>query len=112
MSVASTLCAGKSRQTQRKPAKPVHGVARLTLSINGTSYNVFPLWRDGINATRLFRLRKVGTPTRYVVAETPDGAVCDCPDYTFHRDGIDPDGCKHIKALTVTGLIGRKDGAK
>jgi hypothetical protein len=66
-----------------------------------------PQWCDGIHATRLFRLHKTGTSTRYVVAETPDGPVCDCPDFTYHRDGVDADGCKHIKALVAVGLIQR-----
>jgi hypothetical protein len=95
---------------RRKPARPAHGVARLVLHINGTAYSLHPLWCDGVEATRLYRLRKCGTPTRYVVAETPDGPVCDCPDYTFHREGIDPDGCKHIKAMVATGLITARKG--
>jgi hypothetical protein len=66
-----------------------------------------------VHASRLFRLHKGDTPARYVVAETPDGAVCDCPDFTFHREGIDPDGCKHIKAMVAVGLIaGRKGVAR
>ncbi len=32
--------------------------------------------------------------------------MCDCPDYIFRRDGLDPSGCKHIKALVGSGLIG------
>ena len=92
---------------QRKPARPPHGVARLTLHINSTAYSVRPLWCDGIHATRLFRLHKAGTPTRYVIALTPDGPVCDCPDYTFNRDGIDPEGCKHIKAMLAVGLLSK-----
>jgi hypothetical protein len=90
---------------RRKAAPPPHGVTRLTLSINGTDYTVRPLWCDGVHASRLFRLRKVGTPKRYCVAQTPDGAVCDCPDWVFNRDGIDPDGCKHIKAMVAVGLL-------
>src|SRR5262245_27976531 len=81
---------------RRQPARPSHGVARLMLHINSTAYSVRPLWCDGIHATRLFRLHKPGTATRYVVASTTDGPDCDCPDFTFHRDGIDPEGCKHI----------------
>jgi hypothetical protein len=107
----STVSAHARAVQRRKPVRPAHGVARLTLHINSTPYTVRPLWCDGEAASRLFRLRKCGTPTRYCVAETPDGAVCDCPDYTFHREGIDPEGCKHIKAMQATGLIaGRKGG--
>jgi hypothetical protein len=98
---------------RRRPVRPAHGVARLTLHINSVAYAVRPLWCDGVHASRLFRLRKAGTPARYVVAETPDGPVCDCPDFTFHHEGIDPDGCKHIKAMVAVGLIaGRKEVAR
>ncbi len=104
--MSSLVCThGARKSAHRKPVQPAHGVARLTLHINSTPYGITPQWCDGIHATRLFRLRKVGTPIRYVVAETPDGYVCDCPDFTFHRDGIDPDGCKHIKAMIAVGML-------
>jgi hypothetical protein len=102
-----TTAIATRRPMNRKPAKPAHGIARLTLTINGTVYSLHPLWCDGVHATRLFRLHKSGTATRYVVAQAPDGLVCDCPDFTFHRDGIDPDGCKHIKAMVAVGLLSK-----
>jgi hypothetical protein len=107
MATVSDPARGEKR---RKPVRPAHGVARLTLTINGVAYSLHPLWCDGVEATRLYRLRKAGTPARYVVAETPDGPVCDCPDYTFHREGIDPAGCKHIKAMVAVGLIAARKG--
>ena len=94
----------------RKPVRPAHGVARLTLHINSTAYQVKPLPSDPSAANRVFRLRKADG-VFYHVAATQDGAVCDCPDFTFRRDGIDPDGCKHIRALTVVGLLSREGGA-
>jgi hypothetical protein len=30
--------------------------------------------------------------------------LCDCPDFAFHRDGIDADGCKHNEAMVAVGL--------
>ncbi len=41
------------------------------------------------------------------------GHTCDCPDFIFHRDGLDPGGCKHIKALVACGLLApaRRDPA-
>lgn len=30
---------------------------------------------------------------------------CDCPDFLYRRDGVDPDGCKHIRALVREGLV-------
>jgi hypothetical protein len=90
----------------RKPARPAHGTYRLVLTINGTCYSVRPNRGDAVKA---FRLRK-SDGTTYDVARTADGLVCDCPDWTFHRDGIDPAGCKHIKALVACGLLAKEGG--
>lgn len=86
------------------PSAPDQGAARLSLFINGTAYQVRPLPADPSAALRAFQLRKFDG-TEYDVAQTADGATCDCPDFTFHREGIDPSGCKHIKALVSCGLI-------
>jgi hypothetical protein len=80
------------------------------LVINGTSYNVRPIPCDPAAALKAFRLRK-SDGASYNVATTEFGPACDCPDFTFHRDGIDPDGCKHIKAMIGVGLI-EKGGAQ
>ena len=87
----------------RKPARPTHGVCRLTLTINGTAYGVRP--NRGADV-RAFEIRK-SDGTAYDVAQTEHGPTCDCPDFIFHRDGIDPDGCKHIKAMVACGLMSR-----
>ncbi len=95
---------------RRKPARPAHGVARLTLFINGTAYNVRPIACDPAAALTAVRLRK-SDGTTYHVALPHDGhPICDCPDYVFHRDGIDADGCKHIRALTVVGMLATRKG--
>jgi hypothetical protein len=95
---------------QRKPARPPHGLARLMLVVNGTSYTIRTIPCDPSAALKAFRLRKVDG-THYNVATTEYGPVCDCPDFVFNRDGIDPDGCKHIKAMIAVGLI-EKGGAQ
>ncbi len=101
-------CAG----VQRKPARPAHGVARLSLFINGTAYNVRPIACDPAAALQAFRLRKADG-TVYHVALTEHGAQCSCPDWIFNRDGLDREGCKHIKALVAVSMLqARKDGAK
>lgn len=40
------------------PAHPTHGMARLSLFINGTAYHVRPLSTDALIAIKAFRLRK------------------------------------------------------
>ena len=86
------------------PARPTLGTARLSLFINGTAYDVRPLSADARTAIKAFRLRKFDG-TEYDIAQMVHGIACDCPDFTFKREGIDPEGCKHVKALVACGLI-------
>jgi hypothetical protein len=96
-----TMTATRTQVKPRKPARPTHGTCRLTLSINGTHYSVRP--NQGA-ACVAFRLKKADG-TVYDVARTEDGLTCDCPDFIFHRDGLDPAGCKHTKAMVACGLL-------
>ena len=89
----------------RKPVRPAHGTCRLVLVINGTSYTLRRIPCDPAAVLKAFRLRK-SDGTTYFVAKTEHGPTCDCPDFTFHRDGLDPAGCKHVKALAAVGLMG------
>ncbi len=84
------------------PARPVC----LVLAIDPMLYQVRPLPCDPLIAHRAFRLRKPDG-TIYDVVETAHGPECDCPDFIFRRDGIDPAGCKHIQALIASGMIDR-----
>jgi len=86
----------------RPKAKP--RAFALALTIDRTTYEVGRLPCQAPIADRAFRLRKADG-TLYDVAVTPYGPECDCPDFIFRRDGLDPDGCKHIQALTACGLI-------
>src|SRR4051794_26562934 len=88
----------------RPARRPTHGTCGLTLKVNGVSYAVRPGPADAFAALKSFRLTK-GDGTAYDVAVTLTGNVCDCPDFVFHRDGIDPAGCKHVKALAAVGII-------
>jgi hypothetical protein len=90
--------------TTRKPARPAHGTCRLSLHVNGTCYSVRPVPCDPSAALRCYRLRKADG-TAYHVSRHPWGCECTCPDFVFHRDGIDPAGCKHVKALAAVGLL-------
>jgi hypothetical protein len=96
---------------KRRFVLPAHGMCRLTLTINGTEYGVKPIPCDPPAAIKAFRLRKANG-TAYDVAQTTHGLVCDCPDFVFHRDGIDEAGCKHIKALVALGMLAKEGGAK
>ena len=58
--------------------------------------------------TRAFRLLKADG-TVYDVVQTRHGAECDCPDFLFRRDGLDPEGCKHVRALVSVGMIPPRD---
>jgi len=80
---------------------------RLDLTIGRTTYAIQPLAEKPCPGSRAFRLVK-GDGTIYDVASTSHGPICDCPDYIFRRDGLDPTGCKHIKALVGSGLIDQK----
>jgi hypothetical protein len=78
--------------------------SRLVLTIDRTAYAMFALPRALDHARRAYRLIK-GDGAVYDLSETRYGPSCDCPDYIFRRDGLDPSGCKHIKALVRHGLI-------
>ena len=88
----------------RRPVKPTRNVCRLTLAINGTAYAVLPLRPCPDVAIQAVRLTK-DDGTRYDAARTAHGLECSCPDFVFRRDGKDPRGCKHLRALTACGLL-------
>ena len=91
----------------RKPAKPrPSDTCRLTVHIRGVAYSAFPIEAPAHGPGRRdWRLCNVANGKVYDVAETPHGPTCDCGDFTFRREGIDPAGCKHVRALTAFGLI-------
>jgi hypothetical protein len=105
-------------RTSRQPVKatrPVTGFCRwLTkpnsehgygvLSINGTAYEVMPLF-DG-EALVGYRLVKADGTMYDISTAGPDGSTCDCPDATYHPER--PGGCKHIKALAAVSTSARK----
>ncbi|SIO02228.1 hypothetical protein SAMN05444166_2076 [Singulisphaera sp. GP187] len=79
-------------------------LSHLYLTINQSLYLVEPLECGPGAALRAFRLNKADG-TLYDVAQTSFGPECDCPDFVFRRAGLDPLGCKHVKALVGQGLI-------
>ncbi len=94
--------------TAPNPRRPVPSRGpwplRLILTIRETHYTVQPVRCDEIIAEKAFRLGKADG-TRYDVIQTHFGPECDCPDFIFRRQGLDPAGCKHVQALIACGLI-------
>ena len=65
--------------------------------------------QDDQEVHRAFRLRRPSLSSGIIfdVAETVHGATCDGPDFVFRRDGLDPPGRLHIRAMRAVGLLGR-----
>ena len=99
-----TTLPAPARVCKPRNVKPAHGKAGLTLHVNGQDYRVCRLEPHPAVAGKGFRLTKPDG-THYDVATTPHGVTCECGDWVFHRDGKDPDGCKHVKALRAWGLL-------
>ena len=91
----------------RKATRPAAGLCRWinkpnahheggVLEINGTSYEVLPLFDDLVLVG--YRLLKAGTATMYDLPA--DLSTCDCPDKTYNpeRHG---GKCKHQAALAA-----------
>jgi hypothetical protein len=94
----------KRPPVNRKHAGPPHGVARLTLHVNGTAYFVEPIPITGSVATKLYRLR-TADGANLTVASTLDGLSCDCCD-------PNPSDCEHVRAMLAVGLFDGKGGAR
>jgi hypothetical protein len=75
------------------------------------SFDLEPVLADSSAAIKAFRLRKENDNV-YDVILTTHRLQCDCPDFLFHRDGLDAAGCKHIKSLVACGLLDRGGDAQ
>ena len=91
--------AGTRRRSARKPSP-----SRLVLLIGEMPYLVRPLKDEPSARAWAFRLEKPDG-TVYDVRPTPGQVACDCPDFLYRRDGLDPKGCKHVRALVDGGLL-------
>lgn len=89
----------------KKPVEPAHGTATLTLTISGTAYALWKVPPDKPDVTVCYELKKRGSAARYHVSQHEHGCECTCGDWTFRRNHLDPNGCKHIKSLALFGLI-------
>lgn len=88
----------------RKPRRDRDQAPTLYLTLGSTLYRVSRDRDPSADVDALFRLQKPDG-SAYDVAQTAFGPVCDCPDFVFRRDGLDPTGCKHVKGLTAYGLL-------
>lgn len=101
-----------SNRLSGTPSKPAPKPLKATLvgdllTIPGSptkSYLVQRLSPDGAIGNAAFRLTTEAGGNYDVIAR-PWGIECDCWDYQTRRDGIDPNGCKHIRALAEVGLL-------
>ena len=87
----------------RRTIRPARAVCRLMMAINGTDYQVNPNPAGAYAALKAYRLSKADG-TAYDVAQTVHGLSCDCPDFIFHRDGIDRHFSQHLAAVDVKAL--------
>src|SRR5262245_33465864 len=81
----------------------------LTLAIDGTRYAVLPVrGLDRAAAARGYALHKRGgraAAVYHVRRSGGGGCACTCPDFVYRRAGVDPAGCKQIRALAAFGLL-------
>lgn len=87
-----------------RPKTQAPDTCRMVIVIRGESYTARPVRDCTGDVARAWRLRK-GDGTAYTVADTTDGATCECADFTFRHQGHDQAGCKHIRAMRALGLI-------
>src|SRR4051812_44296753 len=78
------------------------GRCRLTLTINGLHDTARPVVSQDDDVSRAFRLGRQDVV--FNLAQTTPGIVCDCPGLVFRRDGRDPRGRLHIRAMLAVGL--------
>lgn len=79
----------------------------LCIAIDHQAYAITPIRAEDPDIIRAFRLeKKGGDSATYDVAEHAlHGLRCDCADWTFRRDGLDPNGCNHVIACVRMGLL-------
>ncbi len=88
---ATRPASGVCRWLTRPYAQHAAGV----LAINGTAYEVLPVYDGELLAG--FRLLKADGAMYDLPA---DLSRCDCPDHTFHPER--PGGCKHMGAMRAS----------
>lgn len=98
-------------KSPRKAAREPRGTCGLIVRITPdgkrpTLYDAKPIRPDsGSDVIKAYALTKAGSSERYDVALTIYGPQCSCRDFVYAREGSDPEGCKHCRALTKLGLL-------
>jgi hypothetical protein len=84
-----------------------YGRSRLTLTINGVDFSVRPIVSEDGQVRLSFRLTRMpaGSGAVFDVADTVHGPTCDRPDFVFRRDGLDPCGYVHGRAMRAVGIL-------
>ena len=101
--MATTTRTKTSKATTGKAPQPDSGRCGLALRINGEPYRVRPLPTDfgGIKAFRLTR----SDGEYHDIDRHVHVCECICGDFVFRREGLDPAGCKHVRACQACGLL-------
>lgn len=92
------------RSVQPRSRRPV--VAELTLTVNGTPYQVLPI-APGPDNTRAVRLVKDGNADSVYDCCLTNGRIlqCNCPDFEARSGNQVGYRCKHLTALVMVGLV-------
>jgi hypothetical protein len=95
--------ATSTKKTSKSDPKAPTGLCGLTLRINSEPYKVRPLPAE-FGGLKAFRLTKTDG-TFHDVSRGAYGMECTSGDFVWRRDGIDPEGCKHIRSVRACGLL-------
>jgi hypothetical protein len=95
-------CARREAEAERRARRIAHEPdPSFVVRIKDRAYSVQPIHTPEV---RLYSLTKSDGRT-YHVHEDEHGIACDCPDYVWKREGLDPQGCKHVRALVGAGCF-------
>ena len=83
--------ADDQQKTARRLQSLHRDVCRLSVHIRGVAYTARPIRPELSEVIRAWQLRKPDGTT-YTIADTIDGAACDCADFTYRHDGHDQIG--------------------
>lgn len=92
------------KKTNEAPP-PVTGRAKLLIEINDFRYTLRKIEASPEIALVAWRLTKSDGRIYDVRLDENGFVACDCFDFLKNREGKDPAGCKHCRALKAVGLL-------